>query len=182
MNLVQLLKQGVWVALGVSAVVAATGTTASSLAACGDSGGCTSVRSSTFTALQEWSACNPAANVAEPCIKVFGNPKDCSGVLTCDFAVNPAHRVEAEQRVLTIAGDTQGCYLCATPNCVNGDLPVCDPVTRQCILVTSIITSGTDGGPGFIQGDEPPPDSGTPVPPDTGVAPITDASDFPDVL
>ncbi|HEX3769496.1 MAG TPA: hypothetical protein VHV30_01470 [Polyangiaceae bacterium] len=180
------MKQGVWVGLAVAAVVAATGTTASSLTACGDSGGCTSVRSSTFAALQQWSACDPKS--PEPCIKVFGNSKDCSGVLTCDFAVNPAHRLEAEQRVLTIAGDSQGCYLCATPNCVNGDIAICDFATRQCILITDFVGGSGDGGAeggtsGFTQGDMPPPDSGTPATtPDTGAAPVTDASDFPDVF
>ncbi len=114
------------------------------LTACGDSASCTKTRNDTFAKLQNWQSCNPE-DVA-PCIKVAGNPRDCSGVLSCDFAVNLGSRVEAEQTVLTIGNETQGCYLCATPNCVAGDLAICEPFSRKCIIVSGIVDAG---GPGM---------------------------------
>ena len=69
--------------------------------------------------------------------------RDCTGVLSCNFAVNRTYRETAEQAVLTIGAQSQGCYVCATPNCVAGDLPYCEPVTRECILITDLLEGGT---------------------------------------
>jgi hypothetical protein len=137
-----LARGSIWLSLVTAVLAAALGSTAS-LTACGDSSQCTKTRNQMFAKKQQWGACDP--NDPEPCIKVPGNTHDCSGALFCDFAVNPAHRIEAEQTVLTIGNETQGCYLCAEPNCVQGDLVVCEPVSRQCIVVTSIVDAG--GGP-----------------------------------
>lgn len=102
------------------------------LNACGESGGCTKLRNDTFALKQTWQDCNPLEEVS--CILVGGNSKDCTGVLTCDFAVNPHSRVAAEQAVLTIGQESQGCYLCAVPNCLTG-APFCEPTTHQCVMV-----------------------------------------------
>lgn len=145
-------------AVGVGAVgwIAASSLVSAPLTACGESGSCAKLRSDNYALKETWDACDPGD--PEPCIKVFGNPKDCTGVLACDFAVNPHHRAEAEQTVLTIGEQSQGCFLCAVPNCASGDLAWCEPVSRRCILVTML----TDAGPSIA--DQPPPlvDSGEP--------------------
>src|SRR5205823_9160794 len=72
-------------------------------------------------------------------IKVAGNPKDCSGVLTCDFAVNARYRDVAELAVYKIGEQSQGCHLCATPNCIGGDLAYCEPISKRCIPIANLI-------------------------------------------
>jgi hypothetical protein len=152
----------------IAAVVVGASLTAisgtASLTACGDSGSCTKVRDDMFAQKKVWAACDPNdPNDPAPCIKVFGNPRDCSGVLSCDFAVHRKYRLDAEQAVLTIANQTQGCYLCATPNCVTGDLATCEPISKQCIIVSQLLTPSDASAtidvaiPGLL----PPPDAGS---------------------
>src|SRR5579859_2616155 len=106
MNYERLKRLALWL-VAVGAPLAATATVGSTLtvAACGDSSQCDKVRDQTFAQKQIWEVCEP--NALDPCIKAFGNVKDCSGVLSCDFAINPMYRQEAEQAVLTIAQQTQ---------------------------------------------------------------------------
>jgi len=69
---------------------------------CGESAGCSQLRTQTYADKEGWDACDPAQG-ASACLKIPGNPRDCTGVLTCDFAVNPIHRKEAELATYTIA-------------------------------------------------------------------------------
>jgi hypothetical protein len=167
MNVANLMRHGAWGLLGGALAIGAFGTTAS-LSACGDSASCTRLRNDTNATKQIWGACDPDA--IEPCIKVFGNVKDCTGVLSCDFAVNPVYREQAEQAVQTIAGESQGCYQCATPNCVEGDYVWCEPITRQCLVVTGF----SDGG--ILQGTQPPVDAGPPEAIESGPTSPPDAT------
>jgi hypothetical protein len=169
MNVAKVMRHGAWAALAGALGIGAFGTTAA-LSACGDAPSCTKLRSDTYATKQVWGACDPDA--PEPCILVPGNVKDCTGVLSCDFAVNPSYRTDAEQAVQTIAGKSQGCYQCATPNCVNGMYAWCEPVTRQCLVVTGFY----DGG--VLETTAPPPvdDAGIPEPFDSG--PLPDGADF----
>jgi hypothetical protein len=136
-----------------------------SIAACGETADCKNLRETTYASKRSWDACDP--NEQNPCIKVPGNQKDCTGVLTCDFAVNRHYRDLAEMAVYKIGEQSQGCFHCAVPNCIAGEIPYCEPVSQRCIIVTEVI----DGG-GFVQGST---DSGTPLPdgnveiPDTSV-------------
>jgi hypothetical protein len=139
MTLLRAAGSGILIAMCGLVTATSLGTSVS-LTACGESGSCTKLRDDTYAAKSTWEACNP--DDPEPCIKVFGNTKDCTGVLSCDFAVNPHHRSEAEKSVLTIASQSQGCYLCAIPNCVSGDITLCEPVSRRCIVVTMLTDSG----------------------------------------
>lgn len=166
MNLLRNARSGAVIALGAAALSSSVGT-GLSLTACGESASCTKLRSDTYAIKQIWDACNP--DDPEPCIKVAGNGRDCTGVLSCDFAVTPRHRAEAEQTVLTIAEQSQGCYLCALPNCIVGDIAVCEPVSRRCILVTTLVDGGS------ASSSQPPRDAGgtVVVPPpaaDTGTS------------
>ncbi len=139
MNLIRAARSGVLVTIG-GLVLCSSFAVGVPLTACGDSPSCAKVRNDTYAAKRTWDACNP--DDPEACIKVFGNPKDCTGVLSCDFAVNPNYRAEAEQAVLTIPGQSVGCYQCALPNCVSGDLALCERVSRRCILVSMVTEAG----------------------------------------
>jgi len=160
-------KVGFWFAVTGFIVAAGFGSTVT-LSACGESGGCTKLRNDLYATKEKWDACDPADGPTA-CIKVSGNTRDCTGVLSCDFAVNPHHRAEAEQQVLTVGQQSQGCFLCATPNCIGGDIAYCEPISRRCIIVTTLDDAG---GPQF-GGDI---DSGNPTPgndatPDVAVPP-----------
>jgi hypothetical protein len=110
--------------------------------ACGDSSDCKVVRDSTYQALLTWEQCDPTQ--PNQCIVVQGNPKDCTGVLTCNFAVNPNYRTQAEQTVLVMGEQSRGCNLCATPSCGNGETAYCEPASRRCMVQS---TSSAVGGP-----------------------------------
>jgi hypothetical protein len=105
----------------------------SAIEGCGESGACSQLRQDTYAQLHQ-------------CIFVAGNPKDCTGVLTCEFAVNRKFRPDAELTVASIGEQSQGCYLCAVPNCITAGDPYCEPVTRECIVVSGFTSSGSPIG------------------------------------
>jgi hypothetical protein len=140
MNVIRIAK---WVG-GVSLMVAICSTSAGTgavLTACGESSGCTQLRTDMYSLLEQWGQCDPN-NPFETCLLEPGNPKDCTGVISCPFGINPLYRSDAEQRMLTIGQQSQGCYLCATPNCTAGSLAWCEPVTRRCMVITAILDGG----------------------------------------
>jgi hypothetical protein len=150
-----------WLAFGFVGV-AASGTAATSVTACGESGACTNLRETEYANLVTWQACDPAG--IDQCIIEPGNPKDCTGVLSCNFAVNPKFRAEAEQAVYTSGQASQGCYLCAVPNCIAAEEGICEPVSRRCIAVSGT----TDGGLLFAGEDGGSTSTGTPPSGDAG--------------
>jgi len=121
---------------------------ATTTAGCGDSDGCKTLRQAVYNELVTWEECDPTDPNA--CIVESGNPKDCTGVLACTFAINPKFRTQAELTVLEIPEQSTGCYLCATPACQGGTTATCEVVTGvpggRCML----ISTGTveDGGGG----------------------------------
>jgi hypothetical protein len=111
---------------------------------CGDSGGCISVRDSTYASLETWETCDPEK--VDTCIIEPGNPKDCTGVLTCEFAINPLYRAQAEQQMLIMGEQSRGCGLCAVPNCLSGTVAYCEPVSHKCLIIeTAESDAGTVG-------------------------------------
>jgi hypothetical protein len=135
--------------LPATVVGAASFGSTAGLTACGETAACSRLRNDTYAQKTMWDACNPTDPNA--CIEVFGNKKDCTGVLYCDFAVNPHYRAEAEQAVLTIGERSQGCYSCDEPDCVSGEIAWCEPVSRRCIVVTML----TEGGVPLTLGTPP---------------------------
>jgi hypothetical protein len=95
---------------------------------------CESLRDELTDFKDAWSTCETDYD----CIKIGGNGKDCTGILSCDLAVHRASRLEAERRIASLPEETQDCIECTSPNCVSGDLAVCEPVSQRCILVTPI--------------------------------------------
>jgi uncharacterized membrane protein YgcG len=102
---------------------------------------CEHLRDELFAKKTTWQECVRD----EDCIKVGGNGKDCTGILSCDFAVNRVYRDAAERRVASLPQESVDCTECSTPNCVAGDIAMCEPVTHQCIIVTGILDDGTGG-------------------------------------
>ena len=143
-----------------------------SMEGCGESGACTQLRQTMYANKETWDSCNPAAaNPDDECIFVPGNPKDCTGVLTCEFAVNRRFRAEAEQAVYNIGQQSQGCYLCAMPNCISANLPYCEPVSRRCIMVTGF-ANGVPTGSTVDAGAAPAPAPTSTSTPDSGAPPV----------
>jgi hypothetical protein len=105
---------------------------------------CESLRDDLTREKLEWQRCARD----EDCIIVGGNLKDCTGVLACNFAVNRDRRIEAERRVVSLPEDTVDCMQCSPPNCVDGELAICEPVTQRCIVVTDLVepTPPPEGG------------------------------------
>ena len=121
---------------------------------------CEALRDELFAKKLKWQQCENHLD----CYKVFGNRKDCTGIFSCDLAVNRAYRNEADRRIASLGEDSVDCMECATPNCVSGAISLCEPVSHQCILVTEILDGGiigssTDPDAGGPQ--NPPPDGGT---------------------
>jgi hypothetical protein len=170
MNLLRWVRSGALVTIVALVALPSFGTIAS-LNGCGESPACSRLRDTTYAQKETWDACDPAA--PEPCVAVFGNPKDCTGVLACEFAVNPIHRAEAEMAVLTIGQQSQGCYLCAIPDCVMGAIPWCEPVSRRCMIITSLL----EGGAPTFEEQPPTLEASAPAPVDANAsAPVPDAS------
>jgi hypothetical protein len=132
------------------------------LEACGESGSCTQLRSSLYASKEIWDACDPALpNPDSQCIFIPGNPKDCTGVLSCEFAVNRKFRADAEMAVYTVGQQSQGCYLCAQPECIAGELGYCEPVSKRCILVSGFSAGGEPIGGLLDSGTLPGSDAGS---------------------
>jgi hypothetical protein len=139
MNAKRILRSFVWLAGGV--VLLSIPAASTTLEACGESGACEQLRQTEYANLSAWQNCDPEA-VPSQCLPIAGNAKDCTGVLACDFAVNATHRADAEWAVLVSGQQSQGCYLCATPNCVGGNIAYCEPTSHRCDLATAILDGG----------------------------------------
>jgi hypothetical protein len=105
---------------------------------------CENLRDELTKKKREWSRCDTDLD----CVKVFGNPGDCTGVMSCDFSVNRLSRLDAERRIASLPEDTVDCTECQSPNCVSGKISLCEAVTGQCILVTEILDGGPSSGTG----------------------------------
>jgi hypothetical protein len=143
-------------AFPIIAFVVQAGATASVTEGCGDSGSCMSLRQTTFTQLQAWEECVPGDDAA--CILEPGNPKDCTGVLTCPFAINAEHRAAAEQTMLVIGEQSTGCYQCAVPSCFTGNTAYCEPISKRCLIIQTGLAgddagTGTDDASAIVLGD-----------------------------
>ena len=103
-----------------------------------DNSQCESLRDELTRQKLSWQDCTRDTD----CVKAFGHGADCTGILSCDFAVNAAHRLTAERRVASLPEETRDCIECASPNCVSGNIALCEPATRKCILVTEILQPG----------------------------------------
>jgi hypothetical protein len=146
------------------------------VAACGDKASCQELRDRLTASKRAWQKCQSDLD----CIKVFGNKQDCTGIVSCDFSVNRKFHDEAENTVARMADESTMCHVCGVPNCVDGEISVCEPVTGECFLVTAIL----DGGYG--SSTEPPPreDAGVFTPPPTTIDSGVDESEtgLPPVL
>ena len=163
MNSRAIPKLALWLVGGV--LVAGTSGTAATLSACGDAPSCGSLRDQEYQELVTWQACDRNGDLNAQCIILPGNPKDCTGVFSCDaIAINRHHRSELEVAVLHSADGSKGCYSCNTPSCLAGNIPYCEPVSQRCIVVGNLI--GPDASS----------DSATPNPMPTGDSGAIDAS------
>ena len=100
--------------------------------------------------LDFWAGCGNDAD----CVVVGGDPNDCTGVLLCDFAVARGYRSAAAKMVLDNSANRGVCAdYCAVPSCPDPTQPVCDAVSRKCVLEMYPLTPSST------------PDASTPLPP-----------------
>src|SRR6266542_2520588 len=120
------------------------------LADCADKSNCDALRQSLYEAKKQWAACD----LDSDCLVMAGNSRDCTGLLACPFGVNRGNREAAERATLTVGEDSVDCHLCATPNCAEGSVAICETLTHQCILVAESFEGGGGGGttPGYDSG------------------------------
>lgn len=111
---------------------------------------CENLRDELHAQKLEWQACEKDLD----CVIVGGSTRDCSGIMSCNFAVHRQFRDEAERRVASLPEETQDCFECASPNCEEGSLPHCEPVSGRCIVVTELFE--VDGGATIGGGLVPP--------------------------
>jgi hypothetical protein len=111
---------------------------------------CEDLRDELSALKQKWQACQTDFD----CTIVGGNVKDCTGILSCNTAVNKLHRLEAERRIASLPEETVDCVLCKSPNCVDGIIPLCDQTTKTCIIVTEIIEPPPEDMPDAGEGPD----------------------------
>jgi hypothetical protein len=122
------------------------------LSRCGDKGRCDQLRSDTYEKRRAWAQCV----VDEDCFAMAGNPRDCTGVLSCPFAVNWRYREDAERVMLTIGEDSVDCHVCAVPNCNSSNVAHCEPLSHQCLLFDLLDASTPFGPPANLPDTSPP--------------------------
>jgi uncharacterized membrane protein YgcG len=113
-----------------------------------DKANCESLRDDLYAQKLAWQQCKTSAD----CQIIGGNTQDCTGILSCNLAINVRHREEAERRIASLPEESVECHKCGSPNCPTGDIPYCDPATHTCVVVDSFL--GGDGGASM--GFEPP--------------------------
>jgi hypothetical protein len=109
---------------------------------------CESLRDELTGLKRQWTRCSDHSD----CIKIGGNPGDCTGVMTCNFSVNRNVRLEAERRIASLPEETVDCTECTSPNCVAGDISFCEQVSGRCIIVTTLDDGGAMPNEGGASG------------------------------
>ena len=107
---------------------------------------CEDKRDELYAQKLEWQTCERDVD----CVIVGGSSRDCTGIMSCNFAVNRSSREAAERRVASLPEETQDCFECASPNCEEGSLPHCEPVSGRCMVISELIE--VDGGTGISGG------------------------------
>lgn len=92
---------------------------------------CEDLRDKLTDLKRTWQSCQTDAD----CIIVGGNAKDCTGILSCNFAVNRRSRNEAERIVASLPEETLDCIECTSPSCIGGTNAYCDTTTSGCSMV-----------------------------------------------
>ncbi len=95
---------------------------------------CETLRADLRAQLDSWRGCDPTKG-DDQCAIVGGDPSDCTGVLSCDFAVNVSNLRAAQDAVVDNSVHREICGdFCSMPTCAADSLPICDPALRQCVI------------------------------------------------
>ncbi|HVW29692.1 MAG TPA: hypothetical protein VHC69_30220 [Polyangiaceae bacterium] len=102
-----------------------------------DNADCEKLRDDLYADRLRWQACEEDSD----CEIIGGNTADCTGIFSCNLAVN-AHSVkDAERRIASLPEESVDCHKCNSPNCPDGEIALCDSVYKRCIIVKDV----TDG-------------------------------------
>ena len=115
-----------------------------------DKENCETLRDELYTQKLSWQACR----VDSDCEIIGGNTSDCTGILSCNLAVNSHFVLEAERRIASLPEETVECHRCGSPNCPEGEIAYCDPAYRRCVIVKAFIDGGKPAA-GFAPGGAP---------------------------
>ena len=121
----------------------------SALVSC-DKENCESLRDELYAQKLTWQECRTSTD----CQLVGGNGQDCTGIMSCNLAVNVKFRKEAERRIASLPEETVDCHRCGSPNCPEGEIAYCDPNYHRCTIVKEFIGDGSPSG-GFSSGGRP---------------------------
>lgn len=76
-----------------------------------------------------------ACGANDTCVIVKGSSNDCSGGVSCPFAVHADRAAEAASRAADIAKRSQDCTECSMPSCPPAQSAYCDHETGRCVIV-----------------------------------------------
>src|SRR5215471_19127455 len=103
-----------------------------------DNASCEKLRDDLYAQKLTWQACKTSLD----CEIIGGNMADCSGVMSCNLAINVRYRKEAERRIASLPEESVDCHKCGSPNCPEGEIPYCDPVIKTCTIVKDFLGEG----------------------------------------
>src|SRR5215471_16781838 len=103
-----------------------------------DNASCEKLRDDLYAQKLTWQACKTSLD----CEIIGGNMGDCSGVMSCNLAINVRYRKEAERRIASLPEESVDCHKCGSPNCPEGGIPYCDPVIKTCTIVKDFLGEG----------------------------------------
>jgi hypothetical protein len=103
-----------------------------------DNADCEKLRDDLYADRLKWESCDDDTD----CQLVGGNTADCTGIFSCNLAVNTRYVKDAERRIASLPEETVDCHKCGSPNCPEGDIVVCDPAYKRCIVVKELLNGG----------------------------------------
>jgi hypothetical protein len=115
-----------------------------------DNANCESMRDDLYALKLSWQDCKST----DECQLVGGNGQDCTGIMSCNMAVNVKFVKEADRRIASLPEETVQCHKCGSPNCPEGELVYCEPHYHRCIVVKEFIDMGPPSS-GFSSGGRP---------------------------
>lgn len=128
---------------------------------------CEELRENLYREKISWQSCERSSD----CIIVGGNEGDCTGVFSCNVAVNTSSRVAAERRIASLPELTVDCHQCGSPNCPDGEIAICEEDSRLCFIVSEVLDEPAPGLLKTVEGNAAVPASPVPGPTEDAAPP-----------
>jgi hypothetical protein len=79
---------------------------------------------------KEFAACSEG----DECVLLAQSNDDCTGELTCPYAVNSKVVDEARRRAQQVTDESVSCTVCTNNSCAQVPEPVCDVALGRCVI------------------------------------------------